>query len=117
MRMDIADAQVALSAVLASAITPNCDAVQSIHALVKPDMTQYWNAETSPSFVESVQGKPLLLTILENVANADVAELYEKSKVADIKAMIQEKAAERDAWIPAYFTGGCYGNGVGAPLA
>ncbi len=41
--------------------------------------------------------------------------LHEKSKVVDIKAVIQEKANEKENWLPAYFTGGHYGNGLGVP--
>jgi len=117
IKLDLAGVQTALSVVTARAMTPQCDAVQAIHKHVKPDMTQFWNAEASPSFVQVAQGKPLLFSILENVANKDLVTLYEKSKVVDLKAVIQEKATEQEAWLPAYFTGGCYGNGVGAPLS
>lgn len=78
-------------------------------------MTEFWNAETSPAFVQVAQGKPLLFSMLESLSNKDTVALYEKSKVIDIKAVIQEKANEKRDWLPAYFSGGHYGNGLGAP--
>lgn len=96
MKLSIEDVQRALQVVLVSAMTPQCKAVSAIHNKVKPDMTRFWSAKDSPAFMQVVQGKPLLLAMLESVANPDVAELYEKSKVVDIKAVIQEKAEEQE---------------------
>ena len=117
MKLELADVQAALMVVTARAMTPHCDAVQAIHKHVKPDMTQFWNAESSPSFVQVAQGKPLLFSVLESLSDAQTVEENEKAKVVEIKSLIQAKAVEQANWLPAYFTGGSYGNGVGAPLS
>ena len=117
MKLKLADVQTALMAVTARAITPQCNAVQAIHKHVKPDMTQFWNAESSPAFVQVAQGKPLLFSILESLSDTKTVAEFEKAKVMEIKSAIQAKAVEQSDWLPAYFTGGNYGNGVGAPLS
>lgn len=117
MKLDLADVQAALMAVTARAITPRCEAVQAIHKHLKPDMTQFWDAESSPSFVQVTQGKPLLFSVLESLSDGQTVESNQKAKVMDIKSLIQAKAVEHENWLPAYFTGGFYGNGVGAPLS
>ena len=116
MKLDISDVQAAISALLVSVITPSCDAVQAIHKHIKPDMTQFWRADLSPSFVQVVQGKPLLFSILESVSDQQTVEVHQKDKVVELKNLIHQKACDTENWLPAYFTGGCYGNGVGAPL-
>ena len=117
MKLDLADVQTALMVVTARAMTPQCDAVQAIHKHVKPDMTQFWNAEASPTFVQVAQGKPLLFSVLESLTDTQTVSEHEKAKVMDIKSLIQAQAVEQGNWLPAYFTGGSYGNGVGAPLS
>ena len=97
-------------------ITPHSEAVQAIHKHVKPDMTEFWKAEASPAFVKVTQGKPLLFSILESLSDSGTVAQFEKAKVVDIKEAIQQKAIETQNWLPAYFTGDHYGNGVGAPL-
>ena len=116
MKLDLVDVQTALSVVVARALTPHCDAVQAIHKHVKPDMTQFWDAESSPSFVQVAQGKPLLFSVLESLTDSQTVTKHEKAKVVEIKSLIQSKANQQSNWLPAYFTGGSYGNGVGAPL-
>lgn len=115
MKLKIEAVQALLQAVLASAITPSSETTLAINEEVKPDMTEFWNAETSRAFVQVAQGKPLLFSILESLSDKDTITLHEKSKVVDIKAVIQEKANEKENWLPAYFTGSHYGNGLGAP--
>ena len=117
MKLDLVDVQTALSVVTARAMTPHCDAVKAIHKHVKPDMTKFWNAESSPSFVQVAQGKPLLFSVLESLTDTQTVSEHEKAKVMDIKSLIQAQAVEQGNWLPAYFTGGSYGNGVGAPLS
>ena len=117
MKLDLVDVQTALMVVTARAMTPHCEAVQAIHKHVKPDMTQFWNAESSPAFVQVAQGKPLLFSVLESLSDAQTVQEHEKAKVVEIKETIQAKAVEQSNWLPAYFTGGSYGNGVGAPLS
>jgi len=117
MKLPIEDVQRAIQAVLVSAITPTCEAVTAIHKHVKPDMTDFWSAKDSPAFVQVMQGKPLLFSILESVSSTDFVTLYEKSKVVEIKDALHEKTSEVEGWLPAYFTGGAYANGVGAPLS
>lgn len=115
MTLKIEAVQALIQAVLASAITPSSETTLAINNEVEPDMTEFWNAESSPAFVQVAQGKPLLFSMLESLSSKDTVALYEKSKVIDIKAVIQEKADEKRDWLPAYFTGGHYGNGLGAP--
>ena len=115
MKLKIDAVQALLQAVLASAITPSSETTLAINEEVKPDMTEFWNAETSRAFVQVAQGKPLLFSILRTLSNKETAALYEKSKVVDIKTVIQEKANEKENWLPAYFIGGHYGNGLGVP--
>ena len=116
MKLDIEDVQAAIQAHLIAHITPHCEAIQAIHKRVKPDMTEFWKAEASPPFVKVTQGKPLLFSILGSLTDSDTVAQHEKSKVVDIKDAIWQKAIETENWLPAYFTGGHYGNGVGAPL-
>lgn len=116
MKLQIEDVQAAIQAFVLSSMTPHSEAVQAIHQHAKPDMTEYWKAESSPAFVKVMQGKPLLFSILGSVTDDDVVAQYEKAKVVEIKKAIQQKTIETKDWLPAYFTGGRYGNGVGAPL-
>ena len=116
MNLDIEDVQAAIQAHLIAQITPHSEAVQAIHKHVKPDMTGFWNAEASPAFVKITQGKPLLFSILASLSDSDTVAQFEKAKVVDIKEAIQQNAVATQNWLPAYFTGGHYGNGVGAPL-
>ena len=116
MKLEIEDVQAAIQAHLIAQITPHSEAVQAIHKHVKPDMTEFWKAEASPAFVKVTQGKPLLFSILESLSDSGTVAQFEKAKVVDIKEAIQQKAIETQNWLPAYFTGDHYGNGVGAPL-
>ena len=116
MKLEIEDVQAAIQAHLIAQITPQSEAVQAIHQHAKPNMTEFWNAEASPAFIKVTQGKPLLFSILGNLSDRDTVAQFEKSKVVDIKEAIRQKAVATKNWLPAYFTGSHYGNGVGAPL-
>jgi len=111
LKLEIEDVQAAIQAHLIAQITPHSEAVQAIHKHVKPDMTEFWKAEASPAFVNVTQGKPLLFSILGSLSGSNTVAQFEKAKVVDIK-----EAIETQNWLPTYFTGDHYGNGVGAPL-
>ncbi len=116
MKLEIDVVQRAIQAVLASTITLNSNATKAINKQLNPDMSQFWQADRSGAFFDTLSGKRLLLSVLETVTDKKIASAHANSKVSEIRDLVKTKASEQKGWTPKYLSGGSYGNGSGAPL-
>jgi len=116
MKLPIEEVQAAIQATVVSLISLTSQTVTALHRATKPEMSAFWNATDNPAFFDAISSKPLLLSLLESLTDKKTAGEHANSKVKDLRELVRTRASETENWIPAYFSGGKYGNGVGRPL-